>query len=112
MPYLSKTKADTKSIGSVLNYLNLLYDVALDLIKELSALVAVDVQCQLLGQVKAEDAHDGLCVDCISAADDVHVILALCYDVYEILYVIDGIDADLCCCHDIYFLSFMRVLPN
>ncbi len=76
-----------------------LYDVALDLVEEISTVVAVDVQCQILGKVKAEDTHDRLCVDSVSAGDDVYVIVALCYDVYEVLYVIDRVDADCCCCH-------------
>ena len=86
----------------------LLYDVALDIVKESTAVIAMDVQCKLLGEVEAEDTHDGLCIDSVSAGNDVYVIVALCYDVYEVLYVIDCVDADLCCCHN-YLLPFLFV---
>jgi len=66
----------------------------------------VDIQCKLLGEVEAEDAHDGLCVDGISAGDDVYVVVALSYDVNEILYVVDCVDADLCGCHNTFSFLF------
>lgn len=79
----------------------LLYDESLDFVKEVSAVVGVNVECQLLGEVEGEDTHDGLCVDCISAGYDVYIVLALAYDGYELLDVVDGVDVDFCSCHSL-----------
>ena len=86
----------------------LLYDVVLDLLEEISTVIAVDIQRQLLGEVKAENTHDGLCVDRISAGYDIYIVIAAGYDTNEILYVVDGVDVDLYCFHKKYFLSLFR----
>ena len=85
----------------------LLNDILLDSLEEISAVVAMDIQGQLLGEVEAEDTHDGLCVDSVSAGYDVYVILAAGYEGNEILNVIDGVDVDLYCSHKKYFLSVL-----
>lgn len=54
----------------------------------------MDIQGQLLGEVEAEDTHDGLSVDGVSAGYDINVILAAGNDSYEILDVVDGVNVD------------------
>ena len=57
----------------------------------------MDIQGQLLGEVEAEDTHDGLSVDGVSAGYDINVILAAGNDSYEILDVVDGVNVDFYC---------------
>lgn len=81
------------------------YNKILDLVKKLAAVVAVDLKLEILGEVETEDTHNGLCVNSVSAADDVHIIVASGNDGYEVLNIVDRVYADFCSCHNNYFLS-------
>lgn len=78
----------------------LLSDVALDLLEEVLAVVGVNVKCQLLGEVEAENTHDGLCVDRISAGHDIHVVIAAGHDADKVLDIVNGVDVYLYCFHN------------
>ena len=51
----------------------------------------MDVQVDRLGQVKAEDTHNGFCVDNVSSGNKIEVIVELCNIIYERFYLIDGV---------------------
>ena len=51
----------------------------------------MDVQVDRLGQIKAEDAHDGLSVDNVSSGYQIEVVIKLRNIIYERFYLIDGI---------------------
>ena len=87
---------DCRSSHQVLS----LNDILLDSVEEICAVIAVDIQGQLLGEVEAEDTHDGLSVDGVSAGYDINVILAAGNDSYEILDVVDGVNVDFYCSHN------------
>ena len=52
---------------------------------------SMDVQVDWLGQVKAEDTHDGFCVDNVSSGNKIEVIAELCNIIYERFYLIDRV---------------------
>ena len=49
----------------------------------------MDVEVDGLGKIEAEDTHDGLSVDYVSAGNKIEVILELGNVIYEALYLVD-----------------------
>ena len=79
-------------------------NVALDLLEEVRAVVGVNVKCKLLGEVEAENAHDGLCVYRISSGHEVAFKRVAVGQCYELLHVLNGTE------HDFHFLHKCRRL--
>lgn len=85
--------------------LYLSYDKFIQFIEELTAVIAVDLELQLLGKIQAEDTHDRLCVDCVASAYDIGIVRAACDDAHEILNVVYLGELDFCGCHSLFVLS-------
>ena len=51
----------------------------------------MDVQVDRLGKIQAEDTHDGLCINYVSAGYQIEIIIELSNIVYERLYLINRI---------------------
>jgi hypothetical protein len=67
----------------------------------------MDLHFDGLGKIQAENAHDGLGVDGISAGDQIHVKIILGDDIHEELDIVDGVQNDVGCFHDNYLLKFL-----
>ena len=73
-------------------YLNsdILYLILLKNLENIiSAALGVDVEVDGLGKIEAEDTHDGLSVDYVSAGNKIEVIFELGNVIYEALYLVD-----------------------
>ena len=59
-------------------------DVGLQDLKDLiQSGVSMDVQVDGFGKIKAEDTHDGFCIDDISAGDQIEIIVKFGNVIYE-----------------------------
>ena len=56
-----------------------------------SSAVCVDVEVDWLGEIQAEDTHDGLCINYVSAGYKIEIIIELSNIVYERFYLINRI---------------------
>ena len=69
-----------------------LYHVGLQNIENfVSAILCMDIQINRLGKVQAEDTHDRLCINNVSAGYQVEVIIKFGDIVYKGLNLINGI---------------------
>ena len=66
-----------------------LYDVLADLLEEVLCVISVSVELDGLGEVKTEDTHDGLCIYCVSAGNEVNIEIISHNDIYELLDIVD-----------------------
>ena len=71
-----------------------------DFFQELVAVVAVDFCFDGFGKIQAENAHDGFCVDCVSAGDEIHIEVILRDDVDKVLDVVDSAQENVDCFHN------------
>ena len=55
----------------------------------LSTILGVNVQIDGLAQIQTENAHDGLCIDDVSAGNKVEIIIEFGDVVYERFYLIN-----------------------
>ena len=77
----------------------LLDDELVDGVQEFLCIIGMRMQLDGLGKIQAEDAHNGLSVDGISAGHQIYVKIETHYDVYEFLYVVDRLQGNGYCCH-------------
>jgi hypothetical protein len=76
----------------VSTYIQLLYDVRLQYFKDFfCAVIAVNVQIDRLGKIKAEDSHDRLCIDYVSTGYEIEITVVLGNVVNKTLYLVNGI---------------------
>ena len=69
---------------------NVLYNVGLQNRQHFfCAVLGVDIQIDGLGEIQAEDTHDGLCVDHISAGNQVKVTIKFGNIVYKGFHFVD-----------------------
>lgn len=61
----------------------------------------VNIQVNRLGQIKRENAHDGLCIDDIPAGNQIEIGIKLCDIIYKRFNLINGVQG--------YFNSFQNV---
>ena len=73
----------------LLLYNQLVNDKFLDLCKEFGSVVSVSFELDWLGKVEAEDTHNGLSIDCISAGNKVNIVVAERNCCNKILDIID-----------------------
>ena len=67
-------------------------DIGLQDLKDLiQSSVSMDVQVDGFGKIQAEDTHDGLGIDYVSAGYQIEICIKLCKIIYERLYLINGI---------------------
>src|SRR5699024_1855095 len=74
-------------------------DKGLDFLDESVAAVRVNVQLDRLGEIQAENAHNGFGVDCITPGNQVNVEVIFAHDVDELFHVIDGVEHDVASFH-------------
>ena len=55
----------------------------------LSSALGVDIEIDGLGKIKAEDTHDGLCINYVSSGYKVEIIVELGDVIYKTLYLIN-----------------------
>ena len=89
------------NVQIVLVNLDSVNDVRLESIEDsLSLLVRVDVQVDRLGQVKTEDAHNGLSVNDVTSGNKIEVTVKTSDVIDKVLDFIDGVKRDFNACHD------------
>ena len=67
-------------------------DVGLQDLKDLiQSGISMDVQVDGFGKIKAEDTHDGFCVDDVSAGNKVEIGIKLGKVIYKRFHFIDGV---------------------
>ena len=54
----------------------------------------MDAERDRLVQVKGEDTHNGLCVNDVTAGDEIKIGIELGNVVYEVLDLVDGVQTD------------------
>ena len=61
--------------------------------------LGMDIQVDGLGQIQAEDTHDGFCIDHVSAGYQVEVTVKLRQIIHEGFYLVDGVQRNFYCFH-------------
>ena len=75
--------------------------VGLENLKDLiQILFRMNAEIDRLGEIEAEDAHDGLRVDDISAGDKIEVVIKLCDVVYKCFDLVNRVKRNLHCFHN------------
>ena len=77
---------------NIMPILVLTYDVGFQYLHDLiDVLIVMDVQVNILGKVKAENSHDGLCIDHVSSGYQIKLGVESCHIVYKCLYLVNRI---------------------
>lgn len=69
-------------------------DELFDIGEESVSVVGVGVQFNRFGNIQTEDTHDGFCIDCIPAGDQVDIIITFGNSIDELLYIVDCVQTD------------------
>ena len=57
----------------------------------------MDVQIDRLGQIQAEDTHNGLCVDDVASGYQIEIYIKLCNIIYKGFHFLDRIQTNFDC---------------
>jgi hypothetical protein len=72
-----------------------LLNEGLNFLKKFFAVIRMGFQTDRLGQVEAEDAHDGLGIHCISARNQVNIEIILGNSVDEHLHIVNRVQQNI-----------------
>lgn len=78
----------------------LLNNIRFDFLQEFVTIIAVNFRLDWVCKVEAEDTHNGFCIDCISAGDEIYIEIILGDNVDEIFHIVDGTQKNVDCFHN------------